>query len=243
MQRRRLETRRGRHVLTVVFVAFLVEAEGVPLPSRLLLLIAATAAIDARQVAALVVVGTAGSLIGDHVLYLAGAMTGPRILAFYCWITLGSPACVGETVGYFTRFGAAAVLPSRFSAQRPAVRLGAVRVWPHHLLEVRDVRSARHGRPCRGMGDSRIHCRRADRRAARPHRGARLLVLVGPVVLATLIVYRPVAAPALRRREGRRHSRGVLLRGGARPRPNADEQRRVNSAARLRDFGALWTIT
>jgi hypothetical protein len=90
MHRRLLETRTGRHVLTVVFVAFLVEAAGVPLPSRLLLLIAAAVAIDARQVATLVVVATAGSLIGDHVPYLAGAMTGPRILAFYCWITLGS---------------------------------------------------------------------------------------------------------------------------------------------------------
>jgi membrane protein DedA with SNARE-associated domain len=111
-----------RHVLSVVFVAFLIEAAGVPFPSRILLLIAATVAIDAREVAALVLAGTAGSLIGDHVPYLAGAMTGPRILSFYCWITLGSAACVEKTVGYFKRFGAHAVLLSRFSA---SVRLFA----------------------------------------------------------------------------------------------------------------------
>jgi membrane protein DedA with SNARE-associated domain len=62
----------------------------VPFPSRILLLIAATLAGDGRQLIGLVVATTAGSLIGDHVPYLAGAMTGPRILAFYCRITLGS---------------------------------------------------------------------------------------------------------------------------------------------------------
>src|ERR1051326_5996644 len=105
-----------RHVRPLIFVAFLVEAAGVPFPSRIALLIAATVAIDARQLAALVIVGTAGSVIGDHVPYLAGALIGPRILSFYCWITLGSAACVEKTAGYFRRFGAAAVLLSRFSA-------------------------------------------------------------------------------------------------------------------------------
>ena len=36
-----------RHVLVVVFVAFLVEAAGVPLPSRIILLVAETVASDA----------------------------------------------------------------------------------------------------------------------------------------------------------------------------------------------------
>src|SRR5215470_2656123 len=105
-----------RHLLTVVFGAFLIEAAGVPFPSRILLLIAATLAEDTRQLVGLVVASTVGSLIGDHVPYLAGALTGPRILAFYCRMTLGSTDCIEKTVGYFRRFGAAAVLLSRFSA-------------------------------------------------------------------------------------------------------------------------------
>ena len=38
-----------RHLLTVVFVAFLIEGAGLPLPSRLLLLVAATLATDVQQ--------------------------------------------------------------------------------------------------------------------------------------------------------------------------------------------------
>jgi membrane protein DedA with SNARE-associated domain len=179
-----------RHVLTVVFVAFLVEAAGVPFPSRILLLIAATVAIDARQVAALVVVGTAGSLIGDHVPYLAGAMTGPRILTFYCWITLGSAACVEKTVGYFRRFGAAAVLLSRFSA---SVRLfasalsgcGHITYWKFVTFDL--LGTVVYIAVWATVGY--IVGERAAELLGR-HRGARLLVLVGPVALATLIVYR-----------------------------------------------------
>jgi len=104
-----------RHMLGVVFVAFVVEAAGVPFPSRILLVVAATLASDERQLVGLVLATTLGSLIGDHVPYLAGAVTGPRILAFYCRVTLGSTDCIDKAVGYFRRFGAAAILLSRFS--------------------------------------------------------------------------------------------------------------------------------
>ena len=111
-----------RHLLTVVFVAFLIEGAGLPLPSRLLLLVAATLATDVQQRVWLVAASAAGSLLGDHVPYPAGSLTGPRILALYCRITLGSSDRVEKTVGYFRRFGALAVLLSRFSA---SVRLFA----------------------------------------------------------------------------------------------------------------------
>lgn len=179
-----------RHVLSVVFVAFLIEAAGVPFPSRILLLIAATVAIDAREVAALVVAGTAGSLIGDHVPYLAGAMTGPRILSFYCWITLGSAACVEKTVGYFKRFGAHAVLLSRFSA---SVRLfasalsgcGHITYWKFITFDLLGTVAYTAFWATVGY----LVGERAAELLGR-HRGARLLVLVGPIALATLIVYR-----------------------------------------------------
>jgi membrane-associated protein len=179
-----------RHVLSVVFVAFLIEAAGVPFPSRILLLIAATVAIDAREVAALVLAGTAGSLIGDHVPYLAGAMTGPRILSFYCWITLGSAACVEKTVGYFKRFGAHAVLLSRFSA---SVRLfasalsgcGHITYWKFITFDLLGTVAYTAFWATVGY----LVGERAAELLGR-HRGARLLVLVGPIALATLIVYR-----------------------------------------------------
>jgi membrane protein DedA with SNARE-associated domain len=179
-----------RHARTVVFLAFFVEAAGVPFPSRILLLIAATVAIDARQVAALVVVSTAGSLIGDHVPYLAGALTGPRILAFYCWITLGSASCVERTVGYFKRFGAAAVLLSRFST---GVRLFASAMSGcGHITYWKFVTCDAIGTLLYTTAWATVGYLLGERVAELlgRHRAARLLVLVGPVALATLIAYR-----------------------------------------------------
>jgi len=179
-----------RHVLTVVFVAFLVEAAGVPFPSRIILLIAATVAADARQLSALIVLGTAGSVIGDHVPYLAGAWMGPRVLAFYCWITLGSTACVEKTAGYFRRFGAAAVLLSRFSA---SVRLfasalsgcGHISYWRFVTFDLAGTLAYIAVWTTVGY----LVGQRAIDFLGR-HRGARLLLLVGPVALATLLAYR-----------------------------------------------------
>jgi membrane protein DedA with SNARE-associated domain len=179
-----------RHVLVVVFVAFLVEAAGVPFPSRMILLVAATVAIDARQASALVVVGTAGSVIGDHVPYVAGALMGPRILALYCWITLGSTACVEKTAAYFKRFGAAAVLLSRFSA---SVRLfasalsgcGHITYWKFLAFDL--LGSFAYIAVWTTVGYM-IGQRAIDLLGR--HRGARLLLLLGPAALAALIAYR-----------------------------------------------------
>jgi membrane protein DedA with SNARE-associated domain len=110
------------HVLSIVFFASLIEAAGIPFPSRIILLVAATFTTEPRLLAGLVAVSAGGALIGDHVPYVAGALTGPRILALYCRLTLGSEDCVEKTVRYFTRFGPAAILLSRFST---SVRLFA----------------------------------------------------------------------------------------------------------------------
>ncbi len=179
-----------RHLLTVVLAAFVVEAAGVPFPSRILLLIAATLAVDSEQRVGLVAVATVGSLIGDHVPYLAGALTGPRILTFYCRITLGSADCVEKTVRYFRRYGAAAVLLSRFSA---GVRLfasalsgcGHIRYWKFVTIDL--VGTLIYTTVWVTLGA--LVGEHAAELLGR-YRGARLLVLVGPVALATLIGYR-----------------------------------------------------
>lgn len=179
-----------RHLLSVVFVAFLIEAAGLPFPSRILLLIAATLADQPRQLVGLVAVSTAGSLIGDHVPYLAGALTGPRILAFYCRITLGSAGCVEKTVGYFKRFGAAAILMSRFSA---SVRLfasalsGCGHITYGKFITFDFVGTLLYTTVWVVLGY--LVGDRAAQFLGR-HGSARLLVLVGPVALAILIAYR-----------------------------------------------------
>ena len=179
-----------RHLLTLVFVAFLLEGTGLPFPSRILLLLAATLAIDLRQLVGLVAASAAGSLLGDHVPYLAGALTGPRILALYCRITLGSADCVEKTVGYFRRFGALAVLLNRFST---SARLfasvlsgcGHIPYWKFITFDV--VGTVAYTTVLVTIG-----ALVGERAAAVLGRegGARLLVLVGPAALTSLIAYR-----------------------------------------------------
>jgi membrane protein DedA with SNARE-associated domain len=178
------------HLLAVVFCAYLIEAAGVPFPSRIILVVAATLVDDRRQLAALVASGTLGSLIGDHVPYTAGALTGPRILALYCRLTLGSERCVEKTVEYFTRYGAAAILLSRFSA---SVRLFASALsgcghitYPRFItFDVIGTLTYISFWAIVGyvVGD------RAAELVGRPGAG-RLVLLVGPLALLTLLGYR-----------------------------------------------------
>ena len=177
------------HLFTVVFAAFLVEAAGVPFPTRLLLLVAASLA-EPRQLVALVAVTTVGSLIGDHVPYAAGVLTGPRILAFYCRITLGSAQCVERTVGYFKRFGAGAILFSRFSH---SIRLfasalsgcGHIPYWKFITFDC--VGTVVYAALWVTVGS--LIGGRAAAMLGR-HGGARLFLLIGPFALVTLIAYR-----------------------------------------------------
>ena len=104
------------HLYVIAFAAFLIEAAGTPFPSRIILILAATVAQHVNQLAGLVAASALGAVIGDHVPYTAGRLVGPRLLALYCRLTLASERCVEKTVAYFVRFGAAAILMSRFSA-------------------------------------------------------------------------------------------------------------------------------
>ena len=177
------------HLFAVVFVAFLIEAAGLPFPTRLLLLVAATLAAP-QQLVGLVVATTAGSLIGDHVPYVAGALTGPRILTLYCRLTLGSDQCVEKTIGYFKRFGAGAIMLSRFSH---SVRLfasamsgcGHIPYWRFIVFDF--VGTVLYAALWVTIGH--LVGERAAELLSR-HGATRLLLLLGPLALATLIGYR-----------------------------------------------------
>jgi membrane protein DedA with SNARE-associated domain len=179
-----------RHMLGLVLVAFVVEAAGVPFPSRILLIVAATFASDERQLVGLVIVSTLGSLIGDHVPYLAGAVTGPRILEFYCRVTLSSTDCIDKTVGYFRRWGAAAILLSRFST---SVRLFASALSGcGHISYGKFIAFDLVGTVVYAVGWVTVGYVVGERAAEflEHHRATRFLVLLVPVALATLIGYR-----------------------------------------------------
>jgi membrane protein DedA with SNARE-associated domain len=105
----------AEHPFSVVFWSALVEAAGVPFPSRVILVLTPAFLATEADLVRLIIVGTVGAVIGDHVPYGAGRLTGTRLLGFYCRVTLSSDACIEKTLRYFDRFGPAAVLFSRFS--------------------------------------------------------------------------------------------------------------------------------
>ena len=110
------------HPFSVVFWSSFIEAAGVPFPSRVILVLTPAFLATEIDLVRLVIVGTAGAVLGDHIPYLAGRVLGMRLLGFYYRVTLASEACVETTLKYFRRFGPAAVLFSRFST---SVRLFA----------------------------------------------------------------------------------------------------------------------
>jgi membrane-associated protein len=110
------------HLYLVVFLSSLIDATGFPFPGRIMLVLAGTIATGDREIAAIVALGAAGAVIGDHALYLAGVLGGPRLLALYCRLTFSPPHCIDRTVAYFRRLGPPAIMLGRFST---SVRLFA----------------------------------------------------------------------------------------------------------------------
>jgi membrane protein DedA with SNARE-associated domain len=103
------------HPYSVVFVSSLVEAAGVPFPSRVILLLAPAFLANDNDLLRLIMVASVAAVLGDHVPYIAGRLAGMRLLGLYCRVTLASDDCIETTLRYFRRFGPAALLFSRFS--------------------------------------------------------------------------------------------------------------------------------
>lgn len=103
------------HLYVTVFLTSIVDATGVPFPGRLILIFAGAFASTRPEIALVIVAAAVGLVIGDHVLYLAGARGGTALLALYCRLTLGSELCIENTLKYFRRFGPAAILLGRYS--------------------------------------------------------------------------------------------------------------------------------
>jgi membrane protein DedA with SNARE-associated domain len=103
------------HLYVTVFIVSVIDATGVPFPGRIILVLAGAFVSTSREMTLAILAGTLGLVIGDHVLYLAGARGGQSLLALYCRLTLGSDLCVENTLKYFRRFGPTAILLGRYS--------------------------------------------------------------------------------------------------------------------------------
>ncbi len=103
------------HLYLTVFAVSAIDAIGIPFPGRILLVLAGAFASTRVELALAIIASALGSLVGDHVVYLAGARGGESLLALYCRLTLGSERCVENILKYFQRFGAAAIVLGRYS--------------------------------------------------------------------------------------------------------------------------------
>ena len=178
------------HLYSIVFGAFVIEGAGIPFPSRIILLIAATLTETPRELTMLVLVSTLGAVIGDHAPYLAGKIAGPRLLTLYCRITLGSAQCVEKTVAYFVRHGAAAILLSRFSASVrifAAALAGCGHLSYGRFLAYDVAGSMLYATALVGMGYLiGDHAAEVVKRFG----GPRVFLLIGPVAMISLFAYR-----------------------------------------------------
>src|SRR2546430_9227929 len=86
------------HLLSAVFVAFLIEGAGVPFPSRIILILAATALTDAWELARLVLVAAAGAGGRGHGPHPRGHAARARLLPLFCPVTPRAPRCAPRTV-------------------------------------------------------------------------------------------------------------------------------------------------
>jgi membrane protein DedA with SNARE-associated domain len=180
----------AEHLYAVVFGAFLVEAAGIPFPSRIILLIAATFVLQAESLVPLVLASSSGAVLGDHVPYLAGKVVGPRLLDLYCRLSLGSERCVERAISYFVRYGAGAILLSRFSA--------SVRIFASALSGCGHISYARFlawdvvGSIVYGTLWATVGYLIGARALELLERvgGVRVLLVVGPTALICLLAYR-----------------------------------------------------
>ncbi len=106
------------HAYLVVFFGTLIDATGTPFPGRLLLITAGgLAATGSVSPVPLIALAITGAVLGDHVWYLAGRLSGGRLTRLYCrFVMFGAPGCADRARAYLARFGPAAVIVGRFVA-------------------------------------------------------------------------------------------------------------------------------
>src|SRR6267142_1517312 len=72
------------HLYLTVFAVSAIDAVGIPFPGRILLVLAGTFGSTRLELALVIIASALGSLVGDHVFYLAGSLAYATV-----WVVLG----------------------------------------------------------------------------------------------------------------------------------------------------------
>ncbi len=101
--------------LALVFVSAFIEQLGLPVPSYPVLVVAgALSYAGGEPIALIVAIGAAGVVMGDLLVYAAGARFGRRALSVVCKLSLTRDNCVRRTEDKFAHFGPWALLFVKF---------------------------------------------------------------------------------------------------------------------------------
>lgn len=98
-----------------LFAIVFAEQAGLPLPSAPWLLTAGALAADGRLNPVLAIAATAlAAVTADSLWFYIGRRGGPRVLRFFCRMSLARTSCVGRSKGLFSRYGLQALLAAKF---------------------------------------------------------------------------------------------------------------------------------
>jgi membrane protein DedA with SNARE-associated domain/rhodanese-related sulfurtransferase len=101
--------------LALVFASAFIEQLGLPIPSYPVLLVAgAMSYVAGDSLLVIIAIGTAGVVLGDLLVYAAGARFGRRTLSVVCKLSLARDDCVRRTEDRFAHFGPWALLFVKF---------------------------------------------------------------------------------------------------------------------------------
>lgn len=104
----------ARHGLALVFGNVLLVQLGLPLPAVPILIVAGAFVAQGQiELAALLFVAVAASLLGDVPWYFAGRRYGYRILRTLCRVAIEPDSCVRQTENIFARWGPASLMAAK----------------------------------------------------------------------------------------------------------------------------------
>ena len=98
-----------------LFVIVFAEQAGLPLPAAPWLLAAgALSAVGQLNLTMTIAVTGLAAVAADSLWFTVGRKGGPRVLSFFCRLSLCRNSCVGKTEGLFARHGLQALLAAKF---------------------------------------------------------------------------------------------------------------------------------
>lgn len=123
--------------VTIVFLNVLMQQIGLPVPAVPTLLLAGSLAATSGSLGKILAAAIVASVIADWIWYLAGKLSGYRVLAGLCKLSINPSSCVSQTEARFIRWGISSLVVAKFipgfSTVAPPIA-GALRMNPLGFL-------------------------------------------------------------------------------------------------------------